>query len=274
MGLSLKTCIKLMTEIFTKEKIEEFLKCKNDPVYFINNYVKLFGLCNIKLYPFQEKMVKQFNSNRFNLCASSRQSGKTLVTSLYLLHQLIFVDNTNILIIGYNQQSAENILQRLKQIYGNLPNWLRMQITISNRNRFELENGSSIISEKFNLSLTRSQNFKHIFFNEVAFASDENVKQFFECVFPCVSAGRISKLHLVSTKKNGSYFNKLIETHKVGFINRCLEFIRILFGKKKVPTKWFVSEYNWNVVPGRNKKWKQEMIDMIGVKAFNEEFQV
>ena len=149
-----------------------------------------------------------------------------------------------------------------------------MQITISNCNRFELENGSNIISEKFNLSLTRGQNFKHIFFDEMAFASDENVKQFFERVFPCVSAGSISKLHIVSTKKNRSYFNKLIETHKVGFINRCLEFIRILFGKKKVPSKWFVSEYNWNVVPGRDKKWKQEMINMLGVNAFKEEFEV
>ena len=29
---------------FTQEQIEEFIKCKDDPVYFANNYVKIVTL--------------------------------------------------------------------------------------------------------------------------------------------------------------------------------------------------------------------------------------
>ena len=46
---------------FTKEQIEEFIKCKEDPVYFAKNYVQIVtldhGLQPFKMYDFQEKLV-------------------------------------------------------------------------------------------------------------------------------------------------------------------------------------------------------------------------
>jgi hypothetical protein len=42
---------------FTQENIEEFIKCKDNPVYFAKNYIKIVsldeGLVNFNLYPFQ-----------------------------------------------------------------------------------------------------------------------------------------------------------------------------------------------------------------------------
>ena len=42
---------------FTQENIVEFLKCKEDPVYFANNYMKIVsldeGLVQFKPYDFQ-----------------------------------------------------------------------------------------------------------------------------------------------------------------------------------------------------------------------------
>jgi len=47
---------------FTQENIEEFIKCKDNPVYFAKNYIKIVsldeGLVNFDLYPFQEKLIK------------------------------------------------------------------------------------------------------------------------------------------------------------------------------------------------------------------------
>jgi len=52
---------------FTQENIVEFLKCKNDPVYFANNYIKIVsldeGLVPFKQYPFQKKLIKNFPSS-------------------------------------------------------------------------------------------------------------------------------------------------------------------------------------------------------------------
>jgi hypothetical protein len=67
---------------FTQEQILEFMRCKDDPVYFAKNYVKIVtldhGLMPFELYPFQEKLVKRFHENRFNICKMPRQTGKAL----------------------------------------------------------------------------------------------------------------------------------------------------------------------------------------------------
>lgn len=65
---------------YTEEQVLEILKCKDDPVYFIENYMKIVsldeGVIPFKLYDFQKKMVEMFHNNRFNICKLSRQSGK------------------------------------------------------------------------------------------------------------------------------------------------------------------------------------------------------
>jgi hypothetical protein len=67
---------------FTEEQIIEFLKCKEDPVYFAKNYIKIVsldhGLVPFEMYPFQEKLVRNFHENRFNICKMPRQTGKAL----------------------------------------------------------------------------------------------------------------------------------------------------------------------------------------------------
>ena len=53
---------------FTQENIEEFMKCKEDPVYFSKNYIKIVsldeGLVNFKPYKFQEKLIRNFHNHR------------------------------------------------------------------------------------------------------------------------------------------------------------------------------------------------------------------
>ena len=57
---------------FTEENIIEYVKCKEDPVYFANNYIKIVsldeGLTQFHPYDFQEKLINNFHNNRFNIC--------------------------------------------------------------------------------------------------------------------------------------------------------------------------------------------------------------
>ena len=82
---------------FTKENIQEFLKCKDDPVYFANNYIKIVsldeGLVPFKQYPFQKKLIKNFHENRFNICKMPRQTGKstTVVSYFYIMQYLMIM---------------------------------------------------------------------------------------------------------------------------------------------------------------------------------------
>ena len=54
---------------FTQDNIEEYLKCKDNPVYFAQNYVKIVtldhGLQPFKTYDFQERLINNFYQNRF-----------------------------------------------------------------------------------------------------------------------------------------------------------------------------------------------------------------
>ena len=61
-----------MLRTLQRNKLSEFLKCAQDPVYFAQKYVKIInldeGLVPFKMYDFQEKLVNNFHNNRFNIC--------------------------------------------------------------------------------------------------------------------------------------------------------------------------------------------------------------
>jgi len=65
---------------YTEEQLKEIVKCTEDPVYFIRNYVKIVnvdrGLVPFEMWDFQENMVKEFHSNRFVIAKMPRQVGK------------------------------------------------------------------------------------------------------------------------------------------------------------------------------------------------------
>jgi hypothetical protein len=73
---------------YTDKEIQEIKKCATDIVYFANNYCTVMtdhGLQTIELRPYQEDMLKQFQSERFNICLASRQVGKCLLFSTEVL---------------------------------------------------------------------------------------------------------------------------------------------------------------------------------------------
>ena len=67
---------------WTEEEIVEYQKCFDDPIYFTQTYVKIVsldeGLVPFSLYPYQNKMFKHFNDNRFSIVLECRQSGKSI----------------------------------------------------------------------------------------------------------------------------------------------------------------------------------------------------
>ena len=135
---------------FTEEQIREFLRCKDDPVYFSRNYVKIVsldeGLVPFKPYDFQEKLIRRFHENRFNICKMPRQTGKSTTCVSYLLHYLIFNDSVNIGILANKAATARELLGRLATAYENLPKWMQQGIIAWNKGNIELENGSKILA--------------------------------------------------------------------------------------------------------------------------------
>lgn len=75
---------------WTPSMLEEWVKCRDDIVYFTRNYIKIIhvdkGMINFLPFDFQEQIIETVHDNRFTILNCSRQSGKCLIdyTSIQL----------------------------------------------------------------------------------------------------------------------------------------------------------------------------------------------
>ena len=244
---------------FTEEQIIEFLKCKEDPVYFAKNYIKIVsldhGLVPFELYPFQEKLIKNFHDNRFNICKMPRQTGKSTTCVSYLLHYAVFNDNVNIAILANKASTARDLLGRLQLAYENLPKWMQQGIISWNKGSLELENGSKISSNSTSSSAVRGGSYNVIFLDEFAFIPNHIADDFFASVYPTISSGQSTKVIIVSTPRGMNHFYRMWHDAERG-------------KNSYVPT-----DVHWSEVPGRDEKWKQQTIDNTSEQQFKVEFE-
>jgi len=244
---------------FSQDQILEFVKCKNDPVYFAKNYVQIVtldhGLQPFKPYDFQEKLIKNFHNNRFNICKMPRQTGKSTTVVSYLLHYAIFNDNVNIAILANKASTARDLLQRLQTAYENLPKWLQQGIVAWNRGSMELENGSKILAASTSASAVRGGSYNIIFLDEFAFVQNHLADDFFASVYPTISSGQSTKVIIVSTPHGMNHFYRLWHDAERG-------------KNEYVPT-----DVHWTEVPGRDDKWKAQTIANTSEQQFKIEFE-
>jgi hypothetical protein len=244
---------------FTEDQVLEFAQCQEDPLYFTKKYIQIVtldhGLQPIKMYPFQERMVKRFHNNRFNICKLPRQSGKSTIVVSYLLHYAIFNDNVNIAILANKASTAKDLLDRLQTAYENLPKWLQQGVLIWNKGSLELENGSKIIAASTSASAVRGGSYNIIFLDEFAFIPNHIADQFFSSVYPTISSGKSTKVIIVSTPHGMNHFYKLWHDAERG-------------KNEYIPT-----DVHWSEVPGRDQKWKEQTIANTSEQQFRVEFE-
>ena len=244
---------------FTDEQVEEFIKCSQDPVYFITNYIKIIsldkGLVPFDLYDFQADMVEKFHENRFNIAKLPRQSGKSTVVTAYLLWYTLFNDNVNVAILANKAATAREMLQRLQLSYENLPNWMQQGVVNWNRGSLELENGSKIMAASTSASAVRGMSFNIIFLDEFAFIPTHIADEFFSSVYPTISSGKSTKVIIISTPKGMNMFYKLWHDAEKG------------------KNEYTTTEVHWSQVPGRDAEWKEQTIKNTSEEQFNQEFE-
>jgi len=244
---------------FTQEQVLEFLKCKEDPVYFAKNYVQIVsldkGLVPFEMYPFQEKLVKNFHENRFNICKMPRQTGKSTTVVSYLLHYAVFNDSVNIGILANKAATARELLGRLQTAYENLPKWMQQGIIAWNKGSLELENGSKILAASTSASAVRGMSFNILFLDEFAFVPNHIADSFFASVYPTITSGQSTKVIIVSTPHGMNHFYRMWHDAEKG-------------KNEYVPT-----DVHWSEVPGRDAKWKEQTIANTSEQQFKVEFE-
>lgn len=245
---------------WTPELVSEYIKCSEDPIYFIETYMKIInineGLVSFKLYDYQKEMVIAMKENRFNIIATARQAGKSTVTCGFILWYIIFHTDKTVALLANKGETAREILGRVQLAYEHLPRWLQHGVKEWNKGSFELENNSRVIAAATSKDGIRGYSINLLFIDEAAFI--ENWEDFFTSVYPTISSGLESKIVLVSTPNGLNHFYAL-------WINA-----------KDNKNGYHPIQVMWNEVPGRDEKWKQDTLASMNfdTEKFEQEYCV
>lgn len=155
---------------YTKEMQEEWIKCRNDILYFARNYCVIqhidFGTIKINLYDYQEDLLELLANNRMAIANQSRQSAKTTTTQIFLAHYLVFNEDKNAGVLAHKHQMAVEVLDRTKQIIEFLPEFLQPGIVEWNKGQIELDNRCKLTAFAASPDATRGQQFSLIYMDE------------------------------------------------------------------------------------------------------------
>ena len=244
---------------YTEEELQEYLKCSQEPAYFIEKYIKVIhvdkGIVPFKLYDYQKDMIKHFNDNRFSIVLSCRQSGKTASTCAYLLWCALFKPDQNIALLANKAAMAKEMLARITLALENVPFFLQPGCKALNKMSIELSNNTRIFAAATSSSSIRGQSCSIVALDEFAFVNRAN--EFYTSTYPVITSGQNSKVIITSTPNGiGNMFYKLWE----GAVQGSNEF-----------SPFTVS---WWDVPGRDQKWKEQTIANTSEAQFRQEFEV
>jgi len=243
----------------TEDQVREFIKCSQDPIYFIENYVKIItldrGFVQIKLYPFQRQAVTDINDNRRVIVKAGRQVGKTTLVVGYILWYILFNEDKFVAILANKAPTAREILNRIKVAYESLPLWLQQGVKTWNKGDIELENNCRIMATSTASSAIRGYSISLLYLDEFAFVPSNIADQFFTSVYPTISSGATSKILISSTPNGMNHYYKM-----------WTEAVEGLNGFKHI-------EANWRQVPGRDQAWADDQRRILGEEKFLQEME-
>lgn len=226
---------------------QEFIKCAQDPVYFMKKYYWIQhpqrGRIQFNLYPFQGAVLNQFQKNRYSIVNKSRQLGISTLVSAYSLWLMLFNKDKNVLCIATKQETAKNMVTKVKFAYDNLPTWLKVKAIENNKLSLKLANGSQIKAVGATADAGRSEAVSLLLLDEAAFI--EGIDEIFASAQQTLATG--GQCIAISTPYGtGNWFHRTFTGAEAGSNG----FIAI-----KLP---------WTVHPERNQQWRTDQDAILG----------
>lgn len=246
-----------VTVEYTEFQFKEYARCAADPIYFIENYIKVVSLDHgavlCKLYPYQKRTILAIHNNRMILAKLFRQAGKSTVCAAYIAWYILFNEFKTAAILANKASIAKEIFSRIQFMLECLPKWLSQGVVEWNKTSLELENGSKCFCAASSPSSIRGKSINLLLCDEFAHLSNNLSEEFISSVFPTISASQESKLIIVSTPKGLNAFHKLwvdAENGLNGFVT---------------------CDGHWTEHPDRNQKWADDQRAILGELKYNQE---
>ena len=232
----------------------EYIKCAKDPVYFLKKYCMIQhpmkGKIPFDLYDFQEKTVKEFVDHRFNVILKARQLGISTLTAGYSLWMMTFFQDKNILVIATKQDTAKNLVTKVRVMHANLPSWLKQRCVEDNKLNLRYVNGSQIKASASGPEAARSEALSLLILDEAAFI--DKIDDIWTASQQTLTTGG-SCIALSTPNGVGNWFHKTWVESEEG---------RGMFNDIKL---------HWTVHPDRNQEWRDEQDELLGLQSAAQE---
>lgn len=180
----------------TGQEYEDFVNVVKDP-FFFSKFIYLIhqkrGKVKFDLYPFQKQVLWHFLTQRFTIVLKFRQAGITELISMYCLWLAMYHGNKNIMIISLKERVAKKVLRKIKYMYKNLPDFLKVDIVNGRPGEYgtatemEFANGSIISSIPTTEDAGRSEGLALLVIDEAAIIKWANI--IWASAFPTLSTG-------------------------------------------------------------------------------------
>lgn len=243
----------------THDEMGILKKVYND-VFFFATFIyvihPIFGKTQFKLYPYQIKTLWYFLTKRFNIILKFRQAGITELISMYCLWLAMFHPNKNVVIISIKDRVAKKVLRKIKYMYKNLPDFMKVDIVNGRTGEFgtaqeiEFSNGSIISSIPTTEDAGRSEAVSLLVVDEAAIVRWAN--QIWAAAFPTLSTGGSAIVNSTPYGVGNWYHNQWVNSMTAG-------------------TYWNPIRLHWTMHPERDMKWYNEMRESLGARRTAQE---
>ena len=235
---------------------EEYIKCASSPVYFMKKYCHIQhpkrGRILFNLYPFQEKVLKLFQENNYSIILKSRQLGISTLAAGYSTWLMLFNQDKNILCIATKQETAKNMVTKVKFMYDNLPSWLKEKDKPQEFNKLtlRLNNGSQIKATSASSDAGRSEAVSLLLIDEAAFIN--NIGEIWASAQQTLATGG-GCIALSTPYGTGNWFHKTWEDAEVG------------------ENSFLPIRLPWQVHPERDQVWRDQQDKDLGPRMAAQE---
>lgn len=242
---------------------EEYKKCAINPQYFIRKhcYIQhpIRGRVLFDLYKYQDDAINDFIEHDYNIILKGRQIGISTVVACLSLWLMLFHKDKNILVIATKQDTAKNLITKVRYAYDHLPVWLQVECTENNKLSLRFKNGSTIKASTAAGDSGRSEALSLLILDEAAFI--KNAEEIWVAALPTLSTG--GKAILISTPNGvGNFFHRTYVKAEQGLTEK----------KGEEDVRFHPIKLDWRVHPERNQAWRDKMGQIQGEREARQEF--
>jgi len=248
----------------TEEEIEDYIKCMQDVIYFASKCFVMTpeGLKPCVLRDYQIEYLKHLQNNRFSIFLAVRQCGKSVITAIYCLWKILFNIDKSGLILSKSAAAGVDLISKIKDMFLNLPYYLKPGIYKWNQHEMAFDNNSNISTEAFSSTAGLGKTINFLILDEFAWCPNSEVELFYMNIIPTITTMPDSNVCIMSTQNGFNFFYTLWK------------------GANEVGKKWngyAPYKVDWWQVPNfnmetkkwekRTEEWKEKMVGILGGEA-------